>query len=547
MKWSFDDYSWWGYALYSASTPLTSGADMENALRFLLLRDPSAVKDAYNDALETLRAGYLVKSDAETLLQATRGLLKWRFAPSSEAGKRREEAIDGFLLRNQQAAQVGAIPYPYAGFMREYLNAWLPEPSGSRVTGNFGPGAVAEKDPHPIRYKKLWGWIKFGESDWPWVPIGRQFGENQTCRLCAVPKTYDKDRLITVEPCYGSFVQQHVRSLMLESIHNGPLRGTCMDLAGTDGQAIQRRLALRASWSKKLATVDLKDASDNITWQHVQQVFPGWLLCLLGNVRSTSFRTSQGTTHPLHIYAGMGNATTFPVETLFFAAYVRAFARAHDLPRFVSVFGDDVICASETAAALATETLPGLVVNRAKSFWGNDALREACGIFAYNGEDITPIRLDGYRNSWEGRCGLADVFRRLARGRTLQHLLLAENIAQERQLPNWPLSIEGYPSLSTTLTPYDAEPPRRIHQDWQVTEYKVPVRGPRLRSYRADAGWDSATHYPADVWLKSWFTGKLCTQRSCRPGVSTIVFPTGKYVMRPRWLAARSCGRSTLV
>lgn len=538
-KWPFDDYSWWSYSLYSASSLVMSTGEPVCALRTLLLRDPALLKGYYENVTQVLRQGSLPKSDAEALLQAARGLLKWRIAPSSECEKRKTEAIDGFLLRNRNAALAKPIPEPYAGFMERCLAAWLPEPSGIQVTGNFGPGAVAERLHHPQRYRRLWAWERYGGRGWPFVPIGHNFGNAEVCRLCAVPKDYARDRLITVEPCYSSFVQQYVRSLMLESVHSGPLRGTCMDLAGTDGQAIQRRLALKASRSKKLATVDLKDASDNISWNHVQQVFPGWVHHLLGNVRSTAFTVDGKDAHPLHIYAGMGNATTFIVETLFFAAYVKAFAWAHDLPRFVSVFGDDVICSSEVAAALIAETLPGLTVNANKTFLGADALREACGIFAYNGEDITPIRFDGYRPTWEGRVAVADVFKRLQGGRSMLHLLLAENIAAERALPNWPLSIDGYPSMSTTLVPYDAEPPSRIHHDLQVYEYKVPVREPRYRGLPTDAGWDNP--YPAEVWLKAWFTGKLCTTCSRQHG-SIVKFPTGSFSMRKRWLVARRCG-----
>lgn len=290
-----------------------------------------------------------------------------------------------------------------------------------------------------------------------------------------------------------------------------------------------------------LATVDLKDASDNIAWKHVQQVFPGWVLHLLGNVRSTRFLDPRSCIeHTMHIYAGMGNATTFVVETLFFAAYVRALAWAHNLPRFVSVFGDDVVCHSEVARLLVTETLPGLVMNAAKSFWGDDALREACGIFAYNGEDVTPIRCDGWGSSYEGCLAVAELYKRLRDSSFLGHTLLAESIAAEQMLPNWPLEVEGYPSISTTLVPYDVEPQYRVHRDWQRGEYKVPVREPKYRIFRADNGWEHKSRFPAAVWLPAWFTGKLCTRYSCRRHITEVLFPTGKYQWKFRWLAAQN-------
>jgi hypothetical protein len=62
------------------------------------------------------------------------------------------------------------------------------------------------------------------------------------------------------------------------------------------------------------------------------------------------------------------------------------------------VYGDDIVIRSRFAARLV-ELLGefDFIVNSDKSFYGDDDLqnhfREACGIEAYNGEDITPLRL----------------------------------------------------------------------------------------------------------------------------------------------------------
>jgi hypothetical protein len=99
----------------------------------------------------------------------------------------------------------------------------------------------------------------------------------------------------------------------------------------------------------------------------------------------------------------MGNATTFPVQSLFFLAvalgslaYVREKRVTTRLIRGlgsseVRVFGDDIIvpddCAGATISAL---TALGLKVNADKTFT-TGRFRESCGVDAYGGEDVTTV------------------------------------------------------------------------------------------------------------------------------------------------------------
>jgi hypothetical protein len=56
------------------------------------------------------------------------------------------------------------------------------------------------------------------------------------------------------------------------------------------------------------------------------------------------------------------------------------------------VFGDDIIVPSECAEFVIDDLESfGLLVNRTKSFW-RGAFRESCGVDAYNGVDVTPVR-----------------------------------------------------------------------------------------------------------------------------------------------------------
>jgi len=90
----------------------------------------------------------------------------------------------------------------------------------------------------------------------------------------------------------------------------------------------------------------------------------------------------------------MGNATTFPVESLVFWAICSASLQYHGFhqPGAVFVFGDDIIVPAEMAEVVINDLESfGLVVNRTKSFWRSN-FRESCGVDAFNGVNVTPVR-----------------------------------------------------------------------------------------------------------------------------------------------------------
>jgi hypothetical protein len=250
-----------------------------------------------------------------------------------------------------------------------------------------------------------------------------------------------------------------------------------MDLGYSDGQRVQRKLAQRASASGEFATLDLKDASDNITWEDVQNVFPSWVVTLLEVTRSDSFTDPRnGSTYPMAIYAGMGNATTFVVETLFFSAYVKAYAWTRGQKCRVSTFGDDVICTDKVAQMLLEDgQAPCFVVNGQKSFVGNDALRESCGVFAYRGVDITVPRIDGYDSTPAGREGLSALSRSLNRDPFFWGL--ASAVAADGGLPVTRGWLLGFPTVVDPLcvTPVNEELEQSVVRDPQLQRCAVKV------------------------------------------------------------------------
>lgn len=439
-----------------------------------------ASSECYSATLRFLaEAPCVSKTQAICTLASVKLLRKWRMANPAQARERADKALDGFALRNAavlaREEALPGVPAQVKESMRQALNHWLPQVE--LRPGRFGPGACAERLSHIARFTALGDWVALAGDSFPEYPVGHSHFDHVAARLCAVPKQFDKDRLITVEPAYGTWAQQAVRSTLLASIHNGPLRGSCMDLGWVDGPNIQRRLAREASKNGANATIDLKDASDNISWLDVVETFPSWVVALLESTRSTSYVDPRKKlqVNPLGLYAGMGNATTFVVETLFFSAYVVAWAQYFGQKPWVSTFGDDVICSSKVAQLIIEHgQSPCFVVNRDKSFLGNDYLRESCGIFALRGEDITVPRIDGFQDTWNGRLGAAQCLRDLEAIPELNGIVY--RALQPRCLPNWPFFVEGYPSTSSCLSEYDEVPETRWNSLACQRECKVQVQ-----------------------------------------------------------------------
>ena len=192
-------------------------------------------------------------------------------------------------------------------------------------------------------------------------------------------------------------------------------------------QSASQRLALMGSRlshdDTSPATIDLSSASDLLSVDLVSQVFTGNNLHDLMSARAWKVQTSDRVVE-VQMYAGMGSATTFPVQTIVFnaiaimatcyAIYSKQFGfcpsygdamreyLSQDLRKdpyvwkYVSkirIYGDDIIV-PEIAVRSLLELLEkfGLKVNDKKSFWGDLAAREACGIYALAGHDITPVR-----------------------------------------------------------------------------------------------------------------------------------------------------------
>lgn len=318
-----------------------------------------------------------------------------------------ERSLDTDLLGQYPGALWPDSPSPAIQVGKVMIEYWLHGLSPSFKWGHFGPGAVSEKLDHidratcgpswvpvyhtpvaePPYFKSREEWRVWMLTHDPCEHPGT-FPQAVSSRMVAVPKTATKPRLIAAEPAAVSWKQQSLLELLKRRMSKFPY----LDI--TD-QSHNQRLCLRG-----LATIDQSRASDRVSDALVQQLFPADWVRALDSVRTPSVKCLCGETHLLSKFAGMGAATTFPVETLIFAAC--ALSRAYleeggspwdDRHAVVSwlegqqsmdvwgFYGDDAVVPNNMFEPACDEYQRwGFIPNEDKSYHGEDMFRESCGV-----------------------------------------------------------------------------------------------------------------------------------------------------------------------
>lgn len=214
---------------------------------------------------------------------------------------------------------------------------------------------------------------------------------NPVAKVVLVPKDSRGPRLISMEPTEIQWIQQGLARLVTERVESHPLTKGKVNF---ENQSINRQLALEASKTRHLATVDLKDASDRISLTLVRRIFPEELLPYLEACRSVATKLPSGRVQALRKFAPMGSALCFPVLALTCWALSEATLRLRDrIAGSVHVYGDDLIIPTEhMEPVLEVLHTNGLRINRDKTY-SKGFFRESCGMDAYDGIPITPIRM----------------------------------------------------------------------------------------------------------------------------------------------------------
>jgi hypothetical protein len=288
-----------------------------------------------------------------------------------------------------------------------------------RMVPKHGPGAVADR---------LSSNAKWMQRSWParlnryfpaeeyLVPnphfseeLGRELnvlepGAEMPVRVISVPKTLKTPRLIAIEPTAMQYAQQAVLRSLLSAFKEDSFLSR---VVGFDDQDPNRVLARTGSLSGDLATLDLSEASDRVSNQHVIAMLQDYpdLLGAVQAARSTKADVPGHGVIRLAKFASMGSALCFPFEAMVFLTLVllgierelsAPLSREEAIRLFseqVRVFGDDLIVPRDNVLSVVSELhLFGYVVNTGKSFW-TGRFRESCGREYYEGQDVSIVKV----------------------------------------------------------------------------------------------------------------------------------------------------------
>jgi len=210
-------------------------------------------------------------------------------------------------------------------------------------------------------------------------------------KLAFVPKKDSESRVIACEPLLNMCLQKSVERMLTYKL----LRfGICL----STGQRRNRDLAKLGSIDGSFCTIDLSSASDTISLKLCELILPPSLFALLTAIRSPSIKLPCGAEQELFMISSMGNATTFPLETLIFSAAVRAVYRMTATAYNFAVFGDDIIV-KNSLFRLVTKALSflGFSINPSKSFH-EGSFRESCGGDYDNGRNVRPVFITSHKS-----------------------------------------------------------------------------------------------------------------------------------------------------
>jgi hypothetical protein len=232
--------------------------------------------------------------------------------------------------------------------------------------------------------------------------LGSRFEEVRGSRATTVEKTSSIRRMIAVEPTANMYMQQGLMTMMYKR-----LRAVGLDVGSLPGAHTRR--AYESSITGREATIDFSSASDCVSTGLLRWLLPPKWFRYLDAVRSPEM-SLKGDWVSLNMFSTMGNAGTFPLETLVFwtialACDARNYSSINALLpeigafKSVSVFGDDCILPSDTAGPFmwVAESL-GFIVNKEKSFYGDEGFRESCGGDYYHGIDVRPLYIEAPRS-----------------------------------------------------------------------------------------------------------------------------------------------------
>jgi hypothetical protein len=282
-----------------------------------------------------------------------------------------------------------------------------------RILGSFNPKDIVPKHGPGVVSTKETLWDKYSWTNVPerllsLYPLDEYFYTNlgdvcdnlQSIRavgdeefpaqVILVPKDSRGPRLISCEPLVFQWIQQGLSKALIKHVEEHRLTATQVNF--TD-QSHNRCAALFGSQNGKYSTLDLNEASDRVSMGLVRLLYPDWFTPYLECCRSQRTKLPDGKIISMGKFAPMGSALCFPILALTVYAILHSGAPDAYTRERILVYGDDVIVPTAYAAdAIEQLEFFGLKVNRDKSCI-NGLFRESCGMDAYKGIDVTPVRL----------------------------------------------------------------------------------------------------------------------------------------------------------
>jgi hypothetical protein len=236
-------------------------------------------------------------------------------------------------------------------------------------------------------------------------PLVERYNIEEGSRATTVEKNSTTRRFISVECTANMFFQQGLMLMLYKR----------MKRVGLDVESLPDShvwLARTSSISSKLATIDWSSASDCVSIELLRFLLPPKWFDIVERLRSPTTNIN-GDVIETHMISTMGNAGTFPLETLVFwsmgvalwSIYEypdnRLFLTMRDIKKSkVSVFGDDCILPTKLAEEYITlMTDLGFIVNEDKSFFDYESrFRESCGGDYRAGYNVRPFSLKAPHN-----------------------------------------------------------------------------------------------------------------------------------------------------
>jgi len=222
-----------------------------------------------------------ISSDIPTVIESVRQIcLTFKKVELECTPQRVAAALDNFISI-EQSFQLFHVPEEdLAEFLGVSSMLWdnmVADFSASKITPGHGPGATAER----ISGNQKFIWRRWHDRLEPYFPLidnGYPLGipsdseeleivtivpreEEEPVRVVPVPKTLKSPRIIAIEPCCMQFVQQGIRTYLYDKLESYWLTRGHVNFRD---QSVNQRLAITASKSGQLATIDLSDASDRV-------------------------------------------------------------------------------------------------------------------------------------------------------------------------------------------------------------------------------------------------------------------------------------------